>query len=103
MLGCFLLFCYFFGLGGSVGVVGLLKNKTKLSPARASLLGLSLAIVNGTIMQTTITNNKVSFGAVLSRTYIRAYSNRNKISDKYQSLYIVFFGGSLQFQNLVKS
>ena len=33
----------FFGRGEWVGAGGLLKNKTKLSPARASLLGLSLA------------------------------------------------------------
>jgi hypothetical protein len=42
-----MLFHYFFGVGVWVGVGwvgGEIKTKTKLSPARASLLGLSLAM-----------------------------------------------------------
>ena len=40
-----MLFHYFFGVGGGGWVGGGVKTKTNLSPARASPLGLRLAIM----------------------------------------------------------
>ena len=69
-----------------MGVVGLLKNKTKLSPARATLLGLSLAISSFPCLHTRHTplghcthlarNTTCSELSELARTLILTHSRK---------------------------